>query len=127
MVTDIISDTLARLKNAISRGHDTVNILKSKSTLSLMESLKKEDFIVDFAEEDGELVVELKYDNNGNPLVENFVRVSKPGQRIYVTKKEILPVMNGRGISLISTSKGVMTGAQAKSMDLGGEYICKIW
>jgi small subunit ribosomal protein S8 len=60
-------------------------------------------------------------------VVKNFIRVSKPGQRIYVSNTEIVPVLNGRGISIISTSSGVMTGAMAKGQNLGGELICKIW
>ena len=123
---DRVSDTLTRIKNAVMRRKTTVEVLNSKMVVSLLEVLKQEQFIEDFTPNGQMVEVTLKYIDD-EPIVENFKRVSKPGSRIYTDAKSILPVMNGRGISIISTSEGLMTGAQAKSKRLGGEYICKVW
>lgn len=125
-MNDILSDTLARMKNAILRGKPEATLIKSKMVTALVEVLKEEEFIGDYKEVEGEVVVNLLYADL-EPVISHFERVSKPGQRIYVSKKEIFPVMNGRGISVISTSQGVMTGARAKYKGLGGEFLCKIW
>lgn len=128
MVNDTIADTLARLRNGIERKSSEVELINTTMTREIVRILKQEDFILDYTiDEENRLMAKLAYEKNGEPVVSNFKRVSKPGQRIYVTKKEILPVMNGRGISIISTSSGLLTGAQAKSRSLGGEYICNIW
>ncbi|MCA9375244.1 30S ribosomal protein S8 [Candidatus Dojkabacteria bacterium] len=126
MVTDIIADTLTRIKNSSERNHETVDLLTSKMVLAVLEILKQEGFIKEFSIEDGKAVAELAYDDK-NPVIHKVEKVSTPGQRVYVSTKEILPVLNGRGISIISTSQGLMTGAMAKSKRLGGEYICNIW
>ena len=126
-MTDTTADALARMKNVVQRGYEEVEVSNTKMVVELVRILKQESFIKDYEIDDELLRVKLAYNKNGEPVVENFIKVSKPGQRIYVSKKEILPVMNGRGISIISTSSGLMTGAQAKSKNLGGEYICKVW
>ena len=129
MISDYIADTLARIKNGVNRSKDSVEVLKSKAVKDVLDVMKQEEFISDYAEcEDGNCyTVTLSYEENGEPTATSFTKVSKPGQRIYVSTDEILPVMNGRGISIISTSKGIMTGAQAKAQNVGGEYICKVW
>lgn len=127
MANDTVADTLSRLRNAIARGYDEVVLDETKMNKEIARILKQEDFIEDYEVADGQVSVTLKYNKQGDPVVEHFDRVSSPGQRRYVSSKEILPVMNGRGISIISTSSGLMTGAQAKSRSLGGEYICQIW
>jgi small subunit ribosomal protein S8 len=128
MSNDLIADTLARLKNAVQRQKKVVEVVNTNMVVNVLEILEQESFIGGFEvnEETNMIDVKLRYVNS-EPVVANFIRVSKGGQRIYVTKKEILPVMNGRGISIISTSQGLMTGAMAKSKSLGGEYICKVW
>jgi len=88
--------------------------------------LKNEKMIDSYEEKGNCIEVKLLYVNN-EPVITKLVRVSKPGQRIYVSKQEIKPVMNGRGISIISTSEGLMSGALAKSRSLGGELICEVW
>lgn len=123
---DTIADTLARIKNAVQREKKNVKILNTNMNRAIVQILKQEMFVNEFSVEGEEIDVELKYIDD-EPVIVEVERISKPGQRIYVTKQEILPVMNGRGISVISTSKGVMTGAQAKSQSLGGEFICKVW
>lgn len=127
-MNDYISDLLARLKNGIMRRKETIEVPSTKMTKELLKVLEQEKMIESFEElESGIIGVNPLYTENGKPVVENFIRVSKPGQRIYVTHTEITPVMNGRGINIISTSSGVMTGALAKSKKIGGELICKVW
>lgn len=128
MSNDIVADTLARLKNAVLRKKESVVVRNSKLVRGVLEILKTEKFINDFEmTEDDMINVTLSYLENGEPVALTFERYSKPGQRMYVSANEIIPVMNGRGISVISTSQGLMTGAMAKSKGIGGEYICKIW
>ncbi len=127
MVNDTVSDTLTRLKNAVERGSETVLVYDNKMSRSILDILVKETFVEKYTEVEGGIEATLKYSESGEPKVVNFQRVSKPGQRIYVSSKEIEPVVNGRGISIISTSKGLMTGAMARSQGVGGEYICNVW
>ncbi len=126
MVTDTISDVLARFKNAITRKKREIVMPNNKATVALLEVMKREKMLTDYKVNGAEINVELKYEDN-NSVVESFKKMSKPGSRVYITYKEIKPVMNGRGISVISTSEGVMSGAVAKSKKLGGELICEIW
>jgi len=127
-MNDLIADMLARIQNAIMRNKEFVSVLNTNINRDILKVLKKEEMIKDFKlNEDSRTVgVELLYENK-EPVISKLQRVSKPGQRIYVTKKGIKPIMNGRGISIISTSQGVMSGSVAKSKDLGGEFICKVW
>jgi small subunit ribosomal protein S8 len=127
-MNDLVADLLAKIQNSIMRKERTVKVISTKMNKEILKVLKQEEMIGDYTEtEDGrEIEVTILYDNN-EPVVAHFTKVSKLGQRIYVTRKEIDPVMNGRGISIISTSKGLMSGAMAKSKGLGGELICKIW
>ena len=108
------------------RKKDSVEVPNTKINKNILEVMKQEEMIGDFEEKDRMIEVALKYDEN-EPVIIHLEKVSKPGQRIYVSSNEIVPVMNGRGISVISTSKGIMTGAMAKSQNLGGELICRIW
>ncbi len=125
-MNDLIADMLIRIKNAIMRKKDFVEVPNTKINKHILEVMKNEEMIEDFEEKERMIGVTLKYDEN-EPVIIHLERVSKPGQRIYVSSNEIVPVMNGRGISVISTSKGIMTGAMAKSQNLGGELICQIW
>jgi len=126
MINDTIADFLARMQNGIMREKKEIVVLKTKAIVSILEILKKEGMIEDFEILDDSIVVAPLYQNR-EPVVAKFKRISKPGQRIYVNVSQILPIMNGRGISIISTSQGLMTGALAKSKTLGGEHICNIW
>lgn len=127
-MNDYISDLLARLKNGIMRRKETIEVPSTKMVKEVVKELANEGMIESFEElENGKIEVKPLYTEDGKPVVENFIRVSKPGQRIYVTHAEIVPVMNGRGISIISTSSGIMSGALAKSKKIGGELICKVW
>jgi len=127
-MNDLIADMLARIQNAIMRNKEFVSVINTNINRDILAVIKKEEMIEDFeVTEDGRMVeVKLSYVDK-EPAITKLKRISKPGQRIYVSKKDIKPIMNGRGISIISTSKGVMAGAMAKSQDLGGEFICKIW
>ncbi len=126
-MTDTIADTLTRLKNATERSKEATLVVDEKLSKNILEILTKEGFIDKYTEVEGGLEVLFKFNENGDPVVTQFEKVSKPGQRIYVNAKNIIPVMNGRGISIISTSKGLMTGSMAKAQGIGGEYICNIW
>lgn len=125
-MNDLTADLLARLKNGIERMKEEVLVPETKMNLEILRVLKEEEMISGYTKTDEGIVVEIIYDGK-EPMVTQFKRVSSPGQRIYISSKDITPVMNGRGISIISTSKGLMSGAMAKSKKLGGELICKIW
>jgi len=125
---NIITDTLARIQNSVIVKKKSVDVLNAKSVLAILDVLKKEKMIGDFqiTEDKKYVTVDLLYVAK-EAVASHFEAVSKPGQRIYVKSYDIVPIMNGRGISIISTSKGVMCGAIAKSKNLGGEFICKVW
>mgnify|MGYP000952910256 CR=1 FL=1 len=125
-MNDTIADMLTRIQNAIMRMKESVNVPNTKINTEILKVLKQEEMIEDFNQKDNALEVVLKYDGN-EPVITKLQKVSKLGQRIYVRHSEIKPVMNGRGISVISTSQGIMSGAMAKSKSLGGELICQIW
>lgn len=133
MVTDPIADMLTHIRNALAVGHSTVDIPFSKIKFSLAEILTKEGFIKN-AEKKGrgvnrkiEIGLMYKDKKNSIPKVNQFRRISKPGKREYIRAKDIHPVLRGEGISIISTSKGLMTGKEAKKKGLGGEVLCEIW
>lgn len=125
-MNDLIADLLARIQNAIMRKKESVEVVNTKVNREILRVLKEEKMIGEFEEIGKYVLAELLYDNK-EAVISHLERVSKPGQRIYVTNQEIKPIMNGRGISIISTSDGLMSGAMAKSRNLGGELICKIW
>ena len=125
-MNDLTADLLARLQNGIDRRKEEVLVPKTKMNMEILRVLKEEEMIIDYTEVEEGLSVEIVYDGK-EPMVTHFKRVSSPGQRIYIASKDITPVLNGRGIAIISTSKGLMSGAMAKSKKLGGELICKIW
>lgn len=125
-MNDLTADLLARIQNGIERKKETVLVPNTKMNIEVLKVLEMEKMIVGHEKTDEGVNVELMYDGK-EPVITTLKRVSKPGQRIYIASKDITPVMNGRGISIISTSKGLMSGAMAKSKKLGGELICKVW
>ncbi len=131
MVNDPIADMLIRIKNAVMRRKEEVNIPYSKLKERIAQILKQEGFITDYkVEGEGvkkEIIVIPKYDEEGNPILTDVKRVSKPGRRIYVKKDEIPWVKNGMGIAIISTSKGVVTDREARRLKIGGEVLCEVW
>ncbi|MBU1136876.1 30S ribosomal protein S8 [Patescibacteria group bacterium] len=129
-MTDPISDMLTRIRNSQAVCHETVTIPFSKIKFEIAKVLEKEGFI-DSVETKGKKVkktieVGLKY-KDGAPAIAAIKRVSKPGQRIYVKKNEVKSVREGYGISIISTSRGVMTNKEARENNLGGEVICQVY
>lgn len=130
-IIDPIADFLTRIRNGIIAGHAAVEIPRSKIKVRLAEILKEEGFIDDFMVLDdklqGVIRVELKYIDKQLSAITGIQRVSKPGRRIYVDSKNIPRVLGGLGVSIVSTSKGVMTGKAAKAAAVGGEVLCKVW
>jgi small subunit ribosomal protein S8 len=126
MINDTVADFLARMQNGIMRNKKEIIVLKTKPIESILEILKKEEMIVDFEVKDDHIVVMPLYKGR-EAAVSKFKRVSRPGQRLYINAVNIVPIMNGRGISIISTSQGIMSGPLAKSKGIGGEHICNIW
>jgi small subunit ribosomal protein S8 len=128
--TDLIADVFTVMRNAIMTKKDVVDVPASNTIKSIMEILKKENYIENFkAIEDkkqGLLRVYLKY-SGAKPAIRNIKRVSKPGLRVYVRGKKIPSVLRGRGIAIISTSKGVMIDSAARDLGVGGEIIGYIW
>ncbi len=130
-VTDPISDMLTRVRNALMARHENVLVPASREKLSIAKILKEEGFINDFEVIKGKpgrtIKIYLKYQENNQPVISGLKRVSKPGLRVYVEKKEIPRVYGGLGIAIVSTSKGVKTGQQAWRLGSGGELLCYVW
>lgn len=130
-ISDPIADMLTRIRNAVIVRHDFVLIPTSRMKLAIARILKEEGFISDYEVLKGKphrvIKIYLKYDDNNQPVLTGLERVSKPGLRVYVQRKEIPRVYGGLGIAIISTSKGVMTGQQAWRQGLGGELLCYVW
>jgi small subunit ribosomal protein S8 len=130
-VTDPIADMLTRIRNALMARHENVLVPASREKLSIAKILKEEGFINDYEVVKGKpgrtLKIYLKYQDNNEPVISGLKRVSKPGLRVYVQKKEIPRVFGGLGIAIISTSKGVRTGQQAWRQGAGGELLCYVW
>jgi small subunit ribosomal protein S8 len=130
MVNDPIADLLNRIKNATQRNAAEIKLPSSRILQSIAGILKAENFVDEISTEEGEvtpqLVIRLKY-NDGQPAIQHVERVSKPGIRRYVSYKDLKPVLNGLGIGIISTSKGIMSDKQALAERVGGEYLCKLW
>ena len=130
-VSDPIADMLTRIRNAIMARHDSVLVPASKMKLSIARILKGEGFITDYEVVRGKphrvIKIYLKYLGDNQPAISGLKRVSKPGLRVYVQKREIPRVYGGLGIAIISTSKGVRTGQQAWRQADGGELLCYVW
>jgi small subunit ribosomal protein S8 len=129
-VTDPIADFLTRVRNASKAKKLRVDIPASKMKKNLAEILKQQNFINDYSiVEDNKqniLRVELKY-SKGMPAISGLRRISKPGLRVYKNSADIPRVLNGLGIAVVSTSKGLLTDREAKSQSVGGEIVCYIW
>ena len=131
VMTDPIADLLTRIRNANQAKHETVKIPASKLKLEILEVIKKEGYIKSFEEIESEVQgiirITLKYDEKGNRVIDGLRRISKPGLRIYASKDELPKVLNGLGIALISTSKGIKTDKDARKEGLGGEVLAYVW
>ncbi len=128
--TDLIADTFTMIRNAIMAKKENLDAPSSKTMISILEILKKEGYIDNFNsiedKKQGILRIYLKY-TAGKSAIRNIKRVSKPGLRIYSKSKKIPSVLRGRGLAIVSTSKGIMTDVQARESKIGGEIIAYIW
>ncbi len=132
MVTDPIGDLLTRIRNASRAGHLAVTFPASKSKGRVLEVLKAEGFIdrIDnFADQQGRSFTKvfLRYTHDGEPVIREVTRLSKPGRRVYRRSEEIKPYKGGLGLTLVSTSKGVVTDKQARELGVGGELVCSVF
>ncbi len=128
---DPITDLLNRLRNAMRSGHERVDIPASRVKESLVRVLAEEGFIDSYRRVEEKtrpvLRVLLKYGADGEPVVNGLERVSRPGRRVYAPAKAIPEVLGGLGVSILSTSRGILTGRQAREAKLGGEVLCNVW
>ena len=130
-ISDPIADMLTRMRNAIVARHDSVLVPVSRTKLGIARIIKEEGFISDFevlkAKPRRAIKIYLKYDDKNQPILSGLERISKPGLRMHVQRKEIPRVYGGLGITILSTSKGMMTGQQAWRQGIGGELLCYVW
>ena len=131
MMTDPIADMLTRIRNAVRVERADVQMPLSKVKRGVAEVLKREGFIWDYTKIESEpsshLRIELKYGPSGEHVIRHVKRVSKPGQRVYSKAKDLRPVLNGLGIQILSTSRGVVSDREVRQQNLGGEVLCEVW
>ncbi len=129
--TDPIADMLTRIRNANSAKHKTVDVPASNMKLGIAEILFKEGYIKSFEEikdeNQGIIRITLKYDEKGTRVIDGLKRISKPGLRVYAAKENLPKVLNGLGIAIISTSKGLKTDKEARELGVGGEVLAYVW
>ena len=129
--SDPLSDLLTRLSNGMTAGHDKVDVPASRLKEAVLKVLETEGFIASYrrVEDKGRPVlrVGLKYDSEGEPIVTGLERVSRPGRRVYARADEIPKVLGGLGVSIVSTSRGILTDRAARQARLGGEVLCNVW
>ena len=131
MMTDPIADMLTRIRNAVSIEHSQVQIPVSKVKRGLADVLKREGYIWGWEEVENnpvsQLRIDLKYGPNGEHVIQRLRRVSTPGRRVYCRARELRPVLNGLGITVVSTSHGVLSDREARQKNIGGEVLCEVW
>ncbi len=131
MMTDPIADMLTRIRNAVRVERPSVDMPTSKVKRGLAEVLKREGYIWDWKEVEGapaaQLRIDLKYGPNGERVIRHLKRVSKPGRRVYAGSARLKPILNGLGIRVLSTSRGVISDREARQRNLGGEVLCELW
>jgi small subunit ribosomal protein S8 len=131
MMTDPIADMLTRIRNAVRVERPTVDMPLSKVKRGLAEVLKREGYIWDWEEVPGkpshQIRIHLKYGPNGERVIRHIRRISTPGRRIYRGATMLKPVLGGLGISILSTSRGVVSDREARQRNLGGEVLCELW
>jgi small subunit ribosomal protein S8 len=131
ILTDPIADMLTRIRNAITAKHAEVVIPASNEKMSILNILVEEGYISEVKlQENGNIkniVVSLKYDDNGDSVIQGLRRISKPGLRVYAEKDKLPKVINGLGVALISTNKGILTDKKARSLGVGGEVLAFVW
>ena len=131
MMTDPIADMLTRIRNSVRVEKQFVDLPFSKMKKNIAEVMKREGYIWDYqiieAQPVNVIRIQLKYGPNGERVIRHIKRVSKPGCRVYSSAEDLKPVLNGLGISVVSTSKGLLSDREAKAQKYGGEIICEIW
>lgn len=130
MMTDPIADMLTRIRNASLARHDRTEVPASKLKASIAKILKDEGFIADVRQSEGDarkLTIVLKYGRDRASAIDGVRRVSRPGRRVYVSHDEIPRVFSGLGISILSTSRGLMSDRDARRLKVGGELLCEVW
>ena len=130
-LNDPVADLLTRIRNAQQAQKKWVDVPTSNLIIRISHVLKEEAFVRDFIlikdEKQGVLRIFLKYDDNLLPVIQHISRVSKPGRRIYSNSSKLPRVLNGMGISILTTSKGVISNKKAKALNVGGEVLCQVW
>jgi len=130
-MTDPIADLLTRIRNAQKAGHESVSIPRSKIKLGIVAILKAEGFVEGYVENDdgpqGVLKVFLRYSGKQGGVIRGIKRISKPGRRVYVGKKDIPRVRDGLGLVILTTPRGLLTDLQARQAGIGGEVVCHVW
>lgn len=131
LLTDPIADMLTRLRNAIQAKHKTVTVPASKEKVEIAKILLEEGYIVSYELVDNgnfkDILVTLKYDEEGQSVIQGLKRISKPGLRVYSTKENLPKVISGLGIAIISTNKGIVTDKVARTLNVGGEVLAYVW
>jgi small subunit ribosomal protein S8 len=131
MMTDPVADMLTRIRNALQNERPFVDIPHSSLKVGVADALKREGYVWDHAVIDGQpfkvLRIELKYGPNGERVIQNLQRVSKPGRRVYSAAQDYPNVLQGLGICIVSTNQGVLSSREAKQRGVGGEVLCTIW
>jgi small subunit ribosomal protein S8 len=129
-MTDPIADLLTRLRNAVAARHETVDVPASKLKVEIVRILKEEGYINSYAlardQKQGVIKIVLRYTSGKTPVISTLSRVSRPGCRVYANRSEIPTVLGGIGLCILSTSRGILTGEQARQQGLGGEVLCTI-
>jgi len=130
-MTDPVADLLTRVRNASSAKHPTVTVPMSLLKLNIVKILKEEGFVrgyrVDGEIPNKKIVIDLAYDRERQGIIRGLRRVSRPGRRVYVGRDRLPRIRNGLGIAIVSTSRGVMSDAQASAAGVGGEFLCEVW
>lgn len=132
-ISDPVSDMLTRMRNAIGARHTKVDVPASRLKIEIARILKEEGYITNYSIKTAEgsnartLRIFLRYGPNGESVISSLQRVSLPSRRVYVPSKEIVKVLGGLGINILSTSRGVMTGKQARKTNVGGEVLCNVY
>jgi len=131
-VTDPIADMLTRIRNAVQVRHESLELPSSRMKTSLLKLIAEEGFISSFSASENDSIeknieIQLRYYEDKTPVIQGLKRVSKPGLRVYVGKNEVPRYFGGLGVAFMSTSKGVMTGQQARRQGVGGELLFYIW
>ncbi|MEO1942481.1 MAG: 30S ribosomal protein S8 [Campylobacterales bacterium] len=134
MMNDLIADGLTRIRNASMRGLDKTTLLHSKLMEGIVKILKEKGYIEDYRVESDKkvpqkksIVVTLKYDEYGEPVIHELTRISKPGRRVYRGYKEVRNFKNGYGVMILSTNKGILPNDEAYRLQVGGEVLCTVW